>query len=161
MAPSPRVQAYLTLVCLSLMDCEAPTEQLIGAWTVDIPKLRREPLVRYAAPPAGPLAQGVREAAYRDWHLVFHADESLDVTLRGQRYRGRYVISQILSGTIYLRLEGESVLKSQLDERLGLKQLELPPLSERVIIKLQRSGRATLSFDRGHPIPIRRRRVGI
>lgn len=149
------------LLCLTLSACEAPKDRLIGAWTVDIPTLRTETIVRYAAPPAGPLAQGVREASYRGWHFVFHADESLDATLKGQRYRGRYVISQIVSGTIYLRLEGESVLQSQLDERLGLKKLELPPLSERVIIKLQRGDRATLSFDQGQPIPIRRRRVGI
>lgn len=156
-----RILGFISLFILIMTACEAPKDRLIGSWSVDIPKLRDQALVRLAAPPAGPFAQSIREDAYRDWRFVFHADESLEATLRGQRYRGRYVISQILSGTIYLRLEGASTLKSSLDERLGLKELELPPLSERVVIKFQRGDRATLSFDQGHAIPIRRRKVGI
>ena len=145
----------------SLWGCEAPKDRLIGTWSVDLPKLREEPILRLAAPPAGPLAQGIRESAYRGWRFTFNADESLEATLRGNQYQGRYVISQILSGTIYLRLEGASVVQSALDERLNLKHLELPPLSERVVIKLQRGDRATLSFDQGQPIPLRRRIAGI
>lgn len=152
---------WIAVISVMLSACEAPKERLIGAWSVDITQLREEPIARLAAPPAGPLAQGIREAAYRDWRFTFHADESLEATLRGQRYQGRYVISQILSGTIYMRLEGASSLKSGLDEQLGLKTLELPPLSERVIITLQRGDRATLSFEQGMSIPLRRRRAGI
>ena len=152
----------LTLIsALALSACEGPAQRLQGAWVIDLSMMRQEALVRRAAPPAGPFAQELREAAYRDWRIVFKADESMEASLRGQRYQGRYVISQILSSTIYLRIEGASVSQSELDERLGLKGLERAPLSERVTIKLQGKGRATLSFDQGLPLPIRRLRVGI
>ena len=147
-------------LCGGLVGCERAQERLQGSWRVDLEALSREPIARLATPPAGPLAHTLREGAYHDWRFTFHTNQALEATLRGRHYEGRYVISKIVSGTLYLRLEARAALLSPLDERLGLSPLELPPLSERVTLKVK-GERATLRFDDDQTLPLKRLTTGI
>ena len=144
----------------ALLGCERTTERLIGAWRVDLEALSAQPIARLAAPPFGPLASELREGAYRSWRFTFYADQSLEATLKGLSYQGRYVISRALSGTLYMRLEAAARVESRLDERLGLPPVELPPLSERVVMRVK-GDLATLTFDDERSLPLRRVRAGI
>ena len=153
------LSACVLLGC-TLLGCERTTERLIGSWRVDLEALNAQPIARLAAPPFGPVASELREAAYRDWRFTFYADESLEATLKGLSYQGRYVISRALSGTLYMRLEGAARVESRLDQRLGLPSVELPPLSERVVMRVK-GERATLTFDDERSLPLRRAQTGI
>ena len=147
--------AVLFLIICSMSACQRAKEGLIGVWSVDQVALAQDRDILTIAPPAGTLLQEWKKNMTSEWSFVFYRDSSLELTMHGAQYEGRYQITREVGNTLYIRSEVRKLPINQLDTLLGITQEVSDVEVKRFSIRI--SGReGTLKLDKLAPLKIRR-----
>ena len=145
----------LVATLFTLTACNRTQEHLIGAWRVDQVALAQDEELLRIAPPAGALLQEWRKNMTSEWSFVFHKDSSLEMTMHGAQYEGRYSVMKEVGNTLYIRSEVRKLPVNQLDTLLGITQTVSDIEVKRFSIRIS-GGEGTLKLDKFAPLKIRR-----